>query len=553
MASTVPQMLFKDSTKAMGKAAGGWERPPRTLTKISFGTRDPVTEISDLKTKRSLAKASGAACASKASTTAAPALTAKPSVGNLRATALRNGTATATATPRIVKSTSAIAASAASTTATRTAAAAAASRPTTSSSSTAATASKASGAGRAAVRASPAVSPAASTRAAFAAASSPAGAAANRSKVCPAAPTAFAARRASTTTSRSATSSPCAPTANGRCSPSSSPSSSSPSSAIQLPLFLDPRRPNSAAPMLKAPMSQWDSGVLLVRRRGAEGAVAKQIPFHSARRAALLEARLRCTDSAAAEEGIMIVTEKEARREAATIARLPGIFVQPLMVVERPYSRETDAAEDDNDTLPDREIIAVFPYYPSGDAGQYIDHVATPLLAAFKAGKRSLQSAVKELAGMITRIARDMFSLVGQAHKRGYVLDHKLENMVYDHVKARWQLIDAAEVRPCELGKTISANESRGTPFYAAPEQADGLWADSRSDMYSCGRCILMAVSDVRDRLAAALDEQPEELEAAEKALGQVLKPLAAVMIACCNEDKPAARPSAALALRRLG
>ncbi|GLC40826.1 hypothetical protein PLESTB_000018400 [Pleodorina starrii] len=167
-----------------------------------------------------------------------------------------------------------------------------------------------------------------------------------------------------------------------------------------------------------------------------------------------------------------------------------------------------------------------------------IQHCATPIPP---------ELAATVLSQAMNELARDMFGLACQMHELGFIMiDNKAENLVFSRSAGGYQLIDGELVQRCALGKQIMGERlMRCTPHYAAPEQRARLWADSRSDVYTCGRSLEWVVErclfqSYRD----ALRVRSQYVEAISP-LVIALRPLVD-LAKCCTAKDPAKRPTAA-------
>ncbi len=121
---------------------------------------------------------------------------------------------------------------------------------------------------------------------------------------------------------------------------------------------------------------------------------------------------------------------------------------------------------------------------------------------------------------------------------------------MYDEAGGCYHLIDAEAVRRCPLGSRVPG-PSRHTLEYAAPEQRDGLWSDSSSDVFACGASVREAVNICLDVFGAALGRA--DRAAVEAAFRSRVEQLQRLMDGCIDPElRPEERPQAADILEQL-
>ncbi|GLC40779.1 hypothetical protein PLESTM_001111200 [Pleodorina starrii] len=291
--------------------------------------------------------------------------------------------------------------------------------------------------------------------------------------------------------------------------------------------------------------------------------VVKDIPCHSAERAAEITAAgdlfetpskrvagILTVDEAMAEarmaDEVSRAGAARSRRRLLRQQRRRDLFVQPLHVEVRPCSLVGTSLDAGHDL----EVVIVYPYHADGDALQYMYELGRATLWRMLSWRRPLgpDVAAVVLSQAMYELARDMFGLVGQAHELGFILnDHKPENLVFSRSAGGYQLIDAEAVQRCAMRSHVPPERlARCTPDYAAPEQRARLWADARSDVYTCGRSVLSIIErclvlPFREVLGAYNPEYQEVM----LPLFGLLDPLMLLAESCTARD-PAKRPTAA-------
>ncbi|GLC43163.1 hypothetical protein PLESTB_000856400 [Pleodorina starrii] len=344
----------------------------------------------------------------------------------------------------------------------------------------------------------------------------------------------------------------------------------------------------------KRPRSPCDSAAFcLVLGPGESKVVAKSFPFYSQERAegvvaeaaakgqetvrgvrqdgAMCEATtVHNINSASAALDAAAAVEASAAADGSGAAAVLGrnVFVPPLMVLNRPCSRAASSGDDSGLPMPDREVVMVYPFLEGGNALEYLRAVSQSLgssLAASLAADDSpaaanlrRQEVVAALRELFLDITTQMFVLMARVHQLGYVMrDHKLENMAVDADESEGStrrptlyLIDAAEVRRCELGQQLPG-ASPHTALYASPEQRQKRWVDSRSDVYCAVKSMRWAQSEMLLALEDALGEDSEATAEAEAELKAELLPVMRELSPGAAAD-PEARPSAKAILEKL-
>ena len=147
-------------------------------------------------------------------------------------------------------------------------------------------------------------------------------------------------------------------------------------------------------------------------------------------------------------------------------------------------------------------------------------------------------------------ILRQVAKALGAAHEKGIVhLDVKPDNVLLMERDGRQDAVKVVDFGIAGLlGQSSSGGKVMGTPEYMAPERAQGLGYDHRSDVYSLGvMAYEMLVGEVPlqgaspvETLAMQVDEQADRIN--ERLTGPVPEQLEAVVMRMIHKD-PLRRP----------
>ncbi len=125
--------------------------------------------------------------------------------------------------------------------------------------------------------------------------------------------------------------------------------------------------------------------------------------------------------------------------------------------------------------------------YQAGQEGEGF-FIAMELLEGQSLEDRIRKPGVME-SPEILRIAREALRGLSAIHRRGLVhRDIKPSNLWLEAPSGRVRILDFGLARPQEAGVTLTqSGVVMGTPAFMAPEQARGVPADARSDLFSLG------------------------------------------------------------------
>jgi serine/threonine protein kinase len=147
-------------------------------------------------------------------------------------------------------------------------------------------------------------------------------------------------------------------------------------------------------------------------------------------------------------------------------------------------------------------------------------------------------------------IVRQVAKALGAAHEKGIVhLDVKPDNVILLRKDNREDSVKVVDFGIAGLlGQGSSGGKVMGTPEYMAPERAQGLGYDHRSDIYSLGvMAYEMLVGEVPlqgsaavETLAMQVDEQPDRIN--ERLIEPIPEKIEALMMRMLEKD-PARRP----------
>lgn len=178
----------------------------------------------------------------------------------------------------------------------------------------------------------------------------------------------------------------------------------------------------------------------------------------------------------------------------------------------------------------------------------------------------SLESRLHRLPGLsqaeILRIAIEVVEGVAAAHARGVLhRDIKPTNVWLEAPAARVKLLDFGLARlTSDPGKQTPTGLVVGTPGYLAPEQARGLTASVRSDLFSVGVLLYRAMTNrmpftgatALDLLVNVVTLPPHPFTAADEPWPAALRSLVMRLLEKRPEDRPASAAEVLTTLRTI-
>lgn len=186
-------------------------------------------------------------------------------------------------------------------------------------------------------------------------------------------------------------------------------------------------------------------------------------------------------------------------------------------------------------------IVGIY-HIGNSDIGPYI---AMELLSG-----GSLQNLIKSAGALpsqkVIQIGLQVTSALGASHAKGIIhRDIKPENILFDN-RGQIKVTDFGIAKARSSSNITMTGQSIGTPHYMSPEQARGLKADHRSDIYSLGVVLYEAVTgqvpfDAPETVAIALKHIQEKPLPPQELNNSVNAELNAIILHCL-EKKPEQR-----------
>jgi len=262
--------------------------------------------------------------------------------------------------------------------------------------------------------------------------------------------------------------------------------------------------------------------------------------------------------------GIVFLAEDPAlnRRVAIKVMR-PDIAAHPK--ARQRFLREAQAAA----ALEHEHVV---PIYQVGEAGgaAAVPFIVMPFLAGEALSARLKRDGALPIAEVL-RLGRETAQGLAAAHAVGLIhRDIKPDNLwLYDPPHAdvaasrgQVKILDFGLARPMAASdiELTQPGAMIGTPAYMAPEQADGLAVDARSDLFSLG-CVLYQMATGRRPfqgvtltaiLRALAADQPSAPHLVRPEVPRPLSDLIVRLLAKSPDERPASARAVADALRAI-